>query len=66
VHVGAGRPGRPPATPKINPLLRLLGLGYCLAQAYDLLATAPVNPADTEKLTFPLNGKRQRLRLANF
>jgi serine/threonine-protein kinase HipA len=44
----------------------LLGLGYCLAQAYDLLATAPVNPADTEKLTFPLNGKRQRLRLANF
>ncbi len=47
-------------------LLQTPGLGYGLAPAYDLVATALVNPADTEELALTLNGKKKRLRQADF
>ncbi|OUJ67852.1 HipA domain-containing protein [Hymenobacter crusticola] len=47
-------------------LLQTPGLGYGLAPAYDLVATALVNPADTEELALTLNGKKRRLRQADF
>lgn len=47
-------------------LLQTPGLGYGLAPAYDLVATALVNPADTEELALTLNGKKRRLRQVDF
>jgi len=47
-------------------LLQTPGLGYGLAPAYDLVATALVNPADTEELALTLNGKKRRLRQTDF
>ena len=47
-------------------LLQTPGLGYGLAPAYDLVATTLVNPADKEELALTLNGKKRRLRLADF
>ena len=47
-------------------LLQTPGLGYGLAPAYDLVATALVNPADTEELALTLNGKKKRLRQTDF
>lgn len=47
-------------------LLQTPGLGYGLAPAYDLVATALVNPADTEELALTLNGKKKRLRQLDF
>jgi len=47
-------------------LLQTPSLGYGLAPAYDLVATALVNPADTEELALTLNGKKKRLRQADF
>ncbi|RFP64327.1 type II toxin-antitoxin system HipA family toxin [Hymenobacter lapidiphilus] len=47
-------------------LLHTPGLGYGLAPAYDLVATVLVNPADTEELALTLNGKKKRLRQADF
>ncbi|WP_317044130.1 HipA domain-containing protein [Hymenobacter gelipurpurascens] len=47
-------------------LLQTPGQGYGLAPAYDLVATALVNPADTEELALTLNGKKKRLRQADF
>jgi serine/threonine-protein kinase HipA len=47
-------------------LLQTPGLGYGLAPAYDLVATALVNPTDTEELALTLNGKKKRLRQADF
>ena len=47
-------------------LLHTPGLGYGLAPAYDLVATALVNPADTEELALTLNGKKKKLRLEDF
>jgi len=47
-------------------LLHTPGLGYGLAPAYDLVATALVNPADTEELALTLNGKKKRLRQTDF
>lgn len=47
-------------------LLQTPGLGYGLAPAYDLVATALVNPADTEELALTLNGKKRRLRQGDF
>jgi serine/threonine-protein kinase HipA len=44
----------------------LPGLGHGLAPAYDLVATALVNPADTEELTLTLNGKKEKLRPEDF
>ncbi|TVT36974.1 HipA domain-containing protein [Hymenobacter setariae] len=47
-------------------LLHTPGLGYGLAPAYDLVATALVNPADTEDLALMLNGSKKRLRQTDF
>ena len=47
-------------------LLHTPGLGYGLAPAYDLVATALVNPADAEELALTLNGKKRRLRQEDF
>jgi serine/threonine-protein kinase HipA len=47
-------------------LLHTPGLGYGLAPAYDLVATALVNPADTEELALILNGKKEKLRQEDF
>ena len=47
-------------------LLQTPGLGYGLAPAYDLVATALVNPADTEELALTLNGKKKRFRQTDF
>jgi len=47
-------------------LLQTPGLGYGLAPAYDLVATALVNLADTEELALTLNGKKKRLRQTDF
>ena len=47
-------------------LLHTPGLGYGLAPAYDLVATALVNPADVEELALTLNGKKKRLRQDDF
>ena len=47
-------------------LLHTPGLGYGLAPAYDLVATALVNPADTEELALTLNGKKKKLRQEDF
>ena len=40
--------------------------GYSLAPAYDMLATALVNPADTEELALTLNGKKKRINIQDF
>jgi serine/threonine-protein kinase HipA len=45
-----------------NPLLN----GFTLSPAYDLLATALVNPADTEELALTLNGKKKKLKYEDF
>ena len=37
-----------------------------LAPAYDLVATALVNPADTEELALTLNDKKKKLRQEDF
>jgi serine/threonine-protein kinase HipA len=47
-------------------LLHTPGLGYSLAPAYDLIATVLVNPADTGELALTLNGRKKRLKLADF
>ena len=47
-------------------LLHTPGLGYGLAPAHDLVATALVNPADTEELALTLNGKKKKLRQEDF
>ncbi|GAA3973765.1 HipA domain-containing protein [Hymenobacter antarcticus] len=47
-------------------LLHTPGLGYGLAPAYDLVATALVNPADAEELALTLNGRKRKLRQEDF
>lgn len=47
-------------------LLQTPGIGYGLAPAYDLVATALVNPADQEELALTLNGRKRRLRQTDF
>ncbi len=42
------------------------GMGYVLAPAYDMVATALVNPADTEELALTLNGRKRKLKRADF
>ncbi len=44
----------------------LPGQGHGLAPAYDLVATALMNPADTEELMLTLNGKKEKLRPEDF
>lgn len=40
--------------------------GFTLSPAYDLLSTALVHPADTEELALTLNGKKKKLKYADF
>jgi serine/threonine-protein kinase HipA len=40
--------------------------GYSLSPAYDMVATALVNPADTEELALTLNGKKKRINIQDF
>ncbi|NTW51181.1 MAG: HipA domain-containing protein [Chlorobiaceae bacterium] len=47
-------------------LLDVPGRGYSLAPAYDMLATALVNPADTEELALTLNGRKKKIRIKDF
>lgn len=42
------------------------GIGSILSPAYDLVATALVNPADNEDLALTLNGKKKKLRTNDF
>ena len=41
-------------------------MGYHLAPAYDLVATALVNPADDEDLALTLNGKKKKINRKDF
>jgi serine/threonine-protein kinase HipA len=42
-------------------LINQPGLGYVLSPAYDLVATALVNPVDNEDLALTLNGKKKKI-----
>lgn len=47
-------------------LLRKTGKGYTLSPAYDMVATAIVNPADDEDLALTLNGKKKKINRFDF
>lgn len=47
-------------------LLHQPDVGPVLAPGYDMLATALVNPADDEDLALTLNGKKKKLKRADF
>jgi serine/threonine-protein kinase HipA len=47
-------------------LINLPGLGYQLAPAYDMVATTLVNPADDEDLALTLNGRKKKIKRADF
>jgi serine/threonine-protein kinase HipA len=47
-------------------LIRKPGIGNVLAPAYDLVATALVNPADKEDLSLTLNGKKKKITRNDF
>ena len=47
-------------------LIKLPGIGYVLSPAYDLVATALVNPADKEDLALTLNGKKKKINRNDF
>jgi len=47
-------------------LINQPGIGYTLTPAYDMVATALVNPADKEELALTLNGKKSRLTQQDF
>ncbi len=47
-------------------LVGLPGIGYQLAPAYDMVATALVNPADDEDLALTLNGRKKKIRQSDF
>lgn len=42
-------------------LINTPGIGYTLAPAYDMVATALVNPADNEELALTLNGRKKKI-----
>jgi serine/threonine-protein kinase HipA len=42
------------------------GIGYALAPAYDMVATALVNPKDTEELALTLDGKKRSISRRSF
>lgn len=42
------------------------GIGYILAPAYDMLATALVNPLDAEEHALTLNGKKKNIKKNDF
>ena len=47
-------------------LIKLPGRGYVLSPAYDLVATALVNPSDKEDLALTLNGKKKKINRNDF
>lgn len=47
-------------------LIKIPGRGYVLSPAYDLVATALVNPADKEDLALTLNGKKKKINRKDF
>ena len=47
-------------------LIKNPSLGYHLSPAYDLVATALVNPADNEDLALTLNGKKRKINRKDF
>ncbi|MBL7959389.1 HipA domain-containing protein [bacterium] len=47
-------------------LIKRAGLGYGLSPAYDMVATALVNPADDEDMALSLNGKKKKIRRSDF
>lgn len=47
-------------------LINLPGFGYQLTPAYDMVATALVNPADDEDLALTLNGRKKKIRQTDF
>lgn len=47
-------------------LIRLPGIGNVLSPAYDMVATALVNPADDEDMALTINGKRKKLNRKDF
>ena len=42
------------------------GIGYTLSSAYDMVATALVNPADNEELALTLNGRKRKITRNDF
>lgn len=47
-------------------LINQPGIGFILSPAYDLVATAIVNPADDEDLALALNGKKKKIKRSDF
>jgi serine/threonine-protein kinase HipA len=47
-------------------LIRQPGIGNILSPAYDMVATALVNPADDEDMALALNGKKKKLNRKDF
>lgn len=47
-------------------LINTPGIGYTLAPAYDMVATALVNPADKEELALTLNGRKRKIMRNDF
>lgn len=47
-------------------LINQPGIGNILSPAYDLVATALVNPADDEDLALALNGKKKKIKRSDF
>jgi len=47
-------------------LIKIPGTGHVLSPAYDLVATALVNPADKEDLALTLNGKKKKISRNDF
>lgn len=47
-------------------LINLPNMGHVLAPAYDMVATKLVTPADNEELELTLNGKKNRIKKADF
>jgi serine/threonine-protein kinase HipA len=47
-------------------LINRPGIGYQLAPAYDMVATALVNPAVEEELALTLNGKKKKIKREDF
>ena len=46
--------------------IKIPGMGHVLSPAYDLVATALVNPADKEDLALTLNGKKKKITRNDF
>lgn len=47
-------------------MIRQPGIGPILSPAYDLVATTLINPADDEDLALTLNGKKKKIKQADF